>query len=242
MRKFLIAAAAATLSLSLVACGDTVTDETEAATQPESTAEPTPTPEPEPEPETDFDCDWLGEEAIALSERQAEDDPLSSQILALYNLEPVEDNIDAAMADEFDFDGNKGIVLACEGDANWTSGGDTGIRMEWTVDVNGDEFIGYEQKAASSDDPVTLPGVSTSVGQAYDNYGYTYVDVTVTNDGDSPVSAFITVRAENKKTVFDDGFMTVEDLKPGQSYTEDVQIGEGIPLNAKFTVIEVSEY
>ena len=142
--KFVVGGSLA--ALVLVGCGSSSTDTEVAATTPEPTTEATPEPTPEAvsEPKQTIEtCDTIGDAAIELSQEN------DIQIVGLYDLELVEDNVDDLLAGSLEFDGNLATVRACEGDVVWTDTTESGIRVEWVIDSNGDGFVGYEELMAS---------------------------------------------------------------------------------------------
>lgn len=74
-----------------------------------------------------------------------------------------------------------------------------------------------------------------------DQYGYTTITVTMTNTSDENQSPWVTVSAESADgtELYDTGHAIVNDLKPGQTTTQEITFTEDIPSDATFTVSDL---
>ncbi|TGN64227.1 hypothetical protein EXE59_09875 [Nocardioides eburneiflavus] len=86
----------------------------------------------------DVTCDELADDAVRISE---EDTGLGTKLLKVREPRVVEDN---RATYEAPTGTNEEVVLACRGQGSWEDGSDVDVRVELTVDSDGDAWVFYK--------------------------------------------------------------------------------------------------
>jgi hypothetical protein len=87
-----------------------------------------------------YGCDELADEAVRISE---EEDGFFT-LLKVREPRIVKDNRETYTLPTGDAEA---VILVCDGTGVWNDGDKTGVRLKWTVDADGDEWVFYEPQA-----------------------------------------------------------------------------------------------